>query len=78
MTEQSEAIATTTLSSTVPRSSLLDGVRQLAYAWVGLWGVTGFGWILVGFCLLLDIMTYASGGRNRNRIPGYPQSSSQM
>jgi hypothetical protein len=35
--------------------------------------VTGFGWVVVGVGLLLDIMTYAGGGKNRNRIPGYPQ-----
>ena len=40
MTEQSEVHVPTVPSSTVPRSGLLDGARQLAYAWVGLWGVT--------------------------------------
>ena len=44
-------------------------------AWQPAVGVTGFGWILVGFGLVLDIMTYAGGGKNRNRIPGYPQAS---
>ncbi len=44
-------------------------------AWQPAMGVTGFGWILVGFGFLLDLTTYAGGGRNRNRIPGYPQAS---
>ena len=39
MSEQSEAIVTTTSSSTAERGELLAGVRQLAYAWVGMWGV---------------------------------------
>jgi len=39
MTEQNEVIGPTTTSSTVPRSNLLDNVRQLAYAWVGMWSV---------------------------------------
>ncbi len=39
MTDQSEVIVPATPSSTAQRSGLLDGVRQLAYAWVGLWGV---------------------------------------
>jgi hypothetical protein len=38
MSEQSEAMAITT-SSTAERSSLPAGVRQLAYAWIGMWGV---------------------------------------
>jgi hypothetical protein len=39
MSEQREAIVITTSSSTAQPSSLLVGVRQLAYAWVGMWGV---------------------------------------
>jgi len=39
MSEQSEAIVTRTPASTAERSGLLAGVRQLAYAGVGLWGV---------------------------------------
>ena len=39
MSEQSEVIASVTSSPAGRRSGLLDGVRQLAYAWVGLWGV---------------------------------------
>ena len=42
-------------------------------AWQPVAGVTGFGWVVVGLGLLLDIMTYTGGGKNRNRIPGYPQ-----
>ena len=37
----------------------------LAYAPVG--GVEGFGWILVGFGLFLDIGAYTSGGMSRSR-----------
>jgi hypothetical protein len=39
MSEQSEAIVITTSASTAQPSSLLVGVRQLACAWVGMWGV---------------------------------------
>jgi len=39
MSEQSEAIVPTAPSSSAQRSNLLVGVRQLAYAWVGMWGV---------------------------------------
>ena len=39
MSEQSEASVTKTPSSTARSSGLADGVRQLAYAWVGLWVV---------------------------------------
>ncbi len=39
MSEQSEAIVTEAPSSTTQNSGLLDGVRQLAYAWVGMCGV---------------------------------------
>ena len=39
MPEQSEVVVTTVPSSTGKRSGLLDGVRQLTYAWVGVWGV---------------------------------------
>jgi polyhydroxyalkanoate synthesis regulator phasin len=39
MSKQSEAIVTRTPSSTAPGGGLLAGVRQLAYAGVGLWGV---------------------------------------
>ncbi len=39
MSEQSEVVAPTASSSTVQRSGLLDDVRQLAYAWVGMWAV---------------------------------------
>ena len=39
MSEQSEVIASVTSSPAGRRSGPLDGVRQLAYAWVGLWGV---------------------------------------
>jgi hypothetical protein len=39
MSEQSEAIVAATSSSTAERNDPLAGVRQLAYAWVGLWGV---------------------------------------
>ena len=39
MSEQSEVIETKTPSPTAQSSGLLDGVRQLAYAWVGLWVV---------------------------------------
>jgi len=42
-------------------------------AWQPVAGVTGFGWVVVGLGLLLDIMAYTGGGKNRNRIPGYPQ-----
>jgi hypothetical protein len=42
-------------------------------AWQPVAGVTGFGWVVVGVGMLLDIMTYTGGGKNRNRIPGYPQ-----
>jgi hypothetical protein len=38
MSEQSE-VNVSTPSSTVKRSGLLDGVRQLTYAWVGMWSV---------------------------------------
>ena len=41
MSEQSEAIISAKPSSTARRGGLLDGVRHLAYAWVGLWGVAG-------------------------------------
>ena len=39
MSEQSEVIASVTSSPAGRRSGPLDGVRQLVYAWVGLWGV---------------------------------------
>ncbi len=39
MSEQSEVIVPAPPSSTHQRGSLLDGVRQLACAWVGMWGV---------------------------------------
>jgi hypothetical protein len=39
MSEQSEALVTTTSSSSSERNDPLAGVRQLAYAWIGLWGV---------------------------------------
>jgi hypothetical protein len=39
MAEKSEALVTTTPASTTERSNPLAGVRQLAYAWVGMWGV---------------------------------------
>jgi len=39
MSEQSEVIVPTTPSSTAQHGGLLDGVRQLAFAWVGMWGV---------------------------------------
>ncbi len=39
MSEQSEATVTKTPSSTAQNSGGLDSVRQLAYAWVGMWGV---------------------------------------
>ena len=39
MTEHNEALISVTPPPTVKRSGLADGVRQLAYAWVGLWGV---------------------------------------
>ena len=41
VSEQSEAILPAAPTSTVKRGGLLDDVRQLAYAWVGLWGVAG-------------------------------------
>lgn len=35
-------------------------------------GVTGFGWVIVGFGFLLDIMSYSGGGYgNRDRIRSY-------
>ena len=43
MSEQSEAIMSTASSSAVKRSGPLDGARQLACAWVGLWGVASDG-----------------------------------
>ena len=40
MSDQSEAIVTTLVpSDPIPRSNPLDSVRQLTYAWVGLWAV---------------------------------------
>jgi hypothetical protein len=39
MSEQSEAIVAATSSSTAERNDPLAGVRQVAYAWIGLWGV---------------------------------------
>ncbi len=39
MSEQNEVIVPTTPTSTVEHGGLVDGVRQLAYAWVGMWGV---------------------------------------
>jgi hypothetical protein len=39
MSEQSEVFVATTPSSTAERNDPLAGVRQLAYAWIGLWGV---------------------------------------
>jgi hypothetical protein len=39
MSEQSEAIASTKPALPAQRGDLLDGMRQLAYAWVGMWGV---------------------------------------
>lgn len=39
MSEQSEALVTTTSSSTAEHRGLLTGLHQLAYAWVGMWGV---------------------------------------
>ncbi len=39
MSEQSEVVVPTIPSSTVEHGGLLVGARQLAYAWVGLWGV---------------------------------------
>ena len=41
MSEQSEAILPAAPTSTVKRGGVLDDVRQLAYAWVGLLGVAG-------------------------------------
>ena len=35
-------------------------------------GVTGFGWVIVGMGLLLDIISYSGGVRNRRSVPGYP------
>ena len=40
MSEQSKAIVSAAPVPAIKRSGLLDGVRQLAYAWVGMWGVT--------------------------------------
>ena len=35
-------------------------------------GVSGFGWVIVGFGFLLDIMSYSGGGYgNRDRINAY-------
>ena len=39
MSEQTKAIAAAPPSSVVERGDPLAGVRQLAYAWIGLWGV---------------------------------------
>jgi len=39
MSEQSEVILPATPASTVQGNGPLDGVRQLALAWIGLWGV---------------------------------------
>lgn len=39
MAEQTEAVVTTAPASTAERNDPLAGVRQLAYAWIGLWGV---------------------------------------
>ena len=39
MSEQSEVIVPATPASTVQGNGPLDGVRQLALAWIGLWGV---------------------------------------
>jgi hypothetical protein len=39
MFEQSEALVTTTSSSSAQPGGLLPGLRQLTYAWVGMWGV---------------------------------------
>ena len=39
-------------------------------AWNPVVGVSGFGWVLVGFGLLVDISGYAGGYGNRGRIPG--------
>ena len=41
MSEQSEAIIPAKPSSTAKRGGPLDGVRHLAYVWVGLWSVAG-------------------------------------
>jgi hypothetical protein len=41
MSEQNEAIVPALPSSTEPRSDPLNIVRQLAYAWVGMWSVAG-------------------------------------
>ena len=37
MSEQREVIVSATPSPAVKRGGLLDGMRQLAYAWVGVW-----------------------------------------
>ena len=39
MSEQSEVIVPASPSSAIKRSLLLDSVRQLTYAWIGVWGV---------------------------------------
>jgi hypothetical protein len=39
MSEQSETVVTTTSASTAERNDPLAGVRQMAYAWIGLWSV---------------------------------------
>lgn len=49
-----------TMLSYLVSYSLLDG------------GVSGFGWVIVAFGFLLDIMSYSGGGYgNRDRINSY-------
>lgn len=38
-----------------------------ALAYTPIFGVSGFGWILVGFGFLLDLSSYTSSGREGNR-----------
>ncbi len=51
---------------------------MLAYlvAWQPIVGVQGFGWVIVGLGLFVDLATYSGGGYgNRRRISGYVRRS---
>ena len=40
-------------------------------------GISGFDWLWLGLAVVCDVMHYGSSGYyNRNRIPGYSESSS--
>ena len=42
-------------------------------------GVSGFNWVWIILAVIIDIASYTGGGYgNRNRIPGYSTSTSQV